>query len=48
MTHHDRTLITSTHWGSFRADLRDGKLVGLKDFETDKDPSPIGQGLLDG
>lgn len=47
MTHHDRTLITSTHWGSFRADLRDGKLVGLKDFETDKDPSPIGQGLLD-
>ena len=47
MRHLNRTPITSTHWGSFRADIKNGKLVALNDFETDRDPSPIGQGLID-
>ncbi len=47
MRHLNRTPITSAHWGSFRADIKGGKLVALNDFETDKDPSPIGQGLID-
>lgn len=40
-------LLTSTHWGVYRAEVADGKLVKLHDFEDDVDPSPIGNGLVD-
>ncbi|MCO4825783.1 MAG: Asp-tRNA(Asn)/Glu-tRNA(Gln) amidotransferase GatCAB subunit C, partial [Amylibacter sp.] len=39
--------LTSTHWGVYRAEVRDGKLVKLLDFEDDVDPSPIGNGIVD-
>ncbi|KAF0676084.1 molybdopterin guanine dinucleotide-containing S/N-oxide reductase [Profundibacterium mesophilum] len=42
-----RSLLTSTHWGTYRVDVIDGKLRGLRDFEHDRDPSPIGQGIVD-
>ena len=29
--------LTSTHWGVYRAEVRDGKLVKLLDFEDDED-----------
>ena len=39
--------LTATHWGAYRAAVRDGKLTALHGFEDDLDPSPIGEGMLD-
>jgi biotin/methionine sulfoxide reductase len=42
---------TATHWGTYRSEVRDGRLVGLHPFELDGDPSPIGRSVapvLDG
>ena len=39
--------LTTTHWGAYRAEVSDGKLVGLHGYETDPDPSSIAQGMLD-
>lgn len=39
--------ITATHWGVYRAQVEDGRITGLKDFEDDPDPSPIGHGIVD-
>ncbi len=39
--------LTSTHWGVYRSEVRDGKLVKLHNFEDDDDPSPIGNGIVD-
>jgi biotin/methionine sulfoxide reductase len=38
--------LTSTHWGVYRAEVVDGKLAKLHDFEDDVDPSPIGNGIV--
>ncbi len=43
----ERTYLTTNHWGTYRAVVEDGKLVEMRAFEEDKDPSPIGQGILD-
>ncbi|MBE9606337.1 molybdopterin-dependent oxidoreductase [Acetobacteraceae bacterium H6797] len=37
--------ILFTHWGAYRATLRDGRLAALEGLEGDKDPSPIGQSI---
>ena len=38
---------TSTHWGNFLADVRDGRrLHAVRPVGNDTDPSPIGQSLL--
>ncbi|BBK35210.1 dimethylsulfoxide reductase [Allostella sp. ATCC 35155] len=34
---------TATHWGTYRSEVRDGRLVALHPFELDGDPSPIGR-----
>jgi len=39
--------LTATHWGTYRAEVRDGKLTRLHGFEQDNDPSPIGNGIVD-
>ena len=42
--------LTSTHWGAYEVESKDGRVVELKPFAHDIDPSPIGQsvvGLLD-
>ena len=39
--------LTSTHWGTYRAKVKDGKVQELIGWEHDKDPSPIGPGILD-
>tara|TARA_B100001093_G_scaffold467520_1_gene486801 strand:- start:2294 stop:4612 length:2319 start_codon:yes stop_codon:yes gene_type:complete len=39
--------LTSTHWGTYRAKVENGKVSELVGWEHDKDPSPIGLGILD-
>mgnify|MGYP001181327618 CR=1 FL=1 len=39
--------LTSAHWGTFRVESQNGKVVALHAFEQDSDPSPIGGGILD-
>jgi len=39
--------LTSSHWGTYRAKVKDGKVQELTGWEYDKDPSPIGPGILD-
>ena len=41
-----RTFLTATHWGVYRAEVEKGKVIALHDFEEDQDPSPIGHGLI--
>lgn len=47
MTQPKRELLTSSHWGTYRVKLRDGKVAALEDFSEDPDPSPIGPGIVD-
>ena len=39
--------LTSSHWGTYRAKVRDGRVKELVGWEHDNDPSPIGPGILD-
>ena len=39
--------LTSTHWGTYRIVKKDGRIEELRPFEEDRDPSPIGSGILD-
>src|ERR671926_1176545 len=36
---------TATHWGTYRGEVRDGRLVALHPFEGDPDPSPIARNV---
>jgi biotin/methionine sulfoxide reductase len=47
MQNHDRDLLTNSHWGAYWVDVADGRVTGLRDFEQDPDPSPIGHGIVD-
>ncbi|MEL6998045.1 MAG: molybdopterin-dependent oxidoreductase [Pseudomonadota bacterium] len=37
----------STHWGTYFAEVRDGKLEGVRDYSDDPDPAMIGPGIID-
>ncbi len=37
----DDGIMHGSHWGAFRANVEDGRVVGVKPFEDDKDPSQI-------
>ncbi|MEX0286208.1 MAG: molybdopterin guanine dinucleotide-containing S/N-oxide reductase [Paracoccaceae bacterium] len=39
--------LTSSHWGTYRARVSNGRVQDLLPFEEDPDPSPIGPGILD-
>lgn len=39
--------LTATHWGAYRAIVKDGRVMALQNFEEDTDPSPIGHGIVD-
>ncbi len=41
-------MLTSTHWGTYRARVQGDKLVGLDPVSWDRNPSPIGQSIVDG
>ena len=38
---------TSFHWGSYYAETENEKLVGMRPYENDKDPSSIANGMID-
>ena len=38
---------TSSHWGSYYAEIENNKLIGMRPYEEDKDPSMIANGLID-
>ncbi|MEO1538101.1 MAG: molybdopterin-dependent oxidoreductase [Pseudomonadota bacterium] len=40
-------VLTANHWGTYRAIVENGRLVEMRGFEEDPDPSPIGQGIVD-
>ncbi len=37
----------STHWGTYFAEVKDGRLVGVRDWEHDPSPAEIGPGIVD-
>ena len=43
----DKLPLTSAHWGTYRARVGNGRVQELLAFEEDKDPSPIGHGIID-
>jgi len=47
MTEREGLALTSSHWGTYRARVSNGRVQELLPFEHDKDPSPIGPGILD-
>jgi hypothetical protein len=43
-----KTLVRNhSHWGSFIAEVEDGRVVGVRPFERDPDPSPIIEAVPD-
>jgi len=38
---------TSFHWGSYYAEIENEKIVGMRPYENDKDPSKIANGIID-
>ena len=38
---------TSTHWGNYLLESRDGRVVAVHHYDADSNPTPIGQSLLD-
>ena len=40
-------VLTASHWGSYYAEIKDGRIVGTKPFEADSYPSPINDSILD-
>ncbi len=37
----------ATHWGTYFAETRDGRLVGVRDYRQDPSPATIGPGIVD-
>ncbi len=37
----------TTHWGTYHAETRDGRVVGVRDYAEDPDPAIIGPGIVD-
>ena len=40
-------MLTSTHWGTYEIELKNGRVVRLTPFSEDGDPSPIGPPIAD-
>ena len=47
MDHENDLPLTGSHWGTYRAKIKNGKIEKLIGWEHDTDPSPIGSGILD-
>lgn len=39
--------LTAAHWGTYHAQVSQGRVQELIGFEHDSDPSPIGAGIID-
>ena len=46
-TDKNRPIATTAHWGTYYAEVENGRLTGLRDYEKDSSPSIIGQGILE-
>jgi biotin/methionine sulfoxide reductase len=42
-----RFVPTCSHWGNYRIETDGGKLLSVQHYESDREPTPIGQSLLD-
>ena len=42
-----RRTVTLTHWGAYRPQVEEGRIVAMEPHDGDPDPSPIGQSLPD-
>lgn len=42
-----KSFLTTNHWGTYRAEVEDGRVTAMRPFEEDRDPSPIGEGIVD-
>lgn len=40
-----RLVPTVTHWGAYSAEVKEGRVVAMKPFAADPDPSPIGNSI---
>ncbi|MXY06621.1 MAG: hypothetical protein F4Y55_12355, partial [Gammaproteobacteria bacterium] len=38
---------TSTHWGNYLLESRNGRVAAVHHYAADRNPTPIGQSLLD-
>ena len=47
MTDRTRLPLTANHWGTYRVETHNGRVVAMHGFEEDPDPSPIGGGIID-
>ncbi|MFK7888504.1 MAG: molybdopterin-dependent oxidoreductase [Gammaproteobacteria bacterium] len=47
MGSHKKITPTSSHWGNYRVEVDDDKLVAIHPYSVDTNPTPIGQSLLD-
>ena len=47
MNRQNRSLITSTHSGTYRVEVENDRVIGLQPFEHDADPSAIAAGIID-
>ena len=47
MTGNQDLPLTAAHWGTYRARVSQGRVQELIGFEHDRDPSPIGKGMID-
>ena len=43
-----RLVRNHSHWGAFLAEVEDGRVVGVRPFERDPDPSPLIRAIPDG
>jgi len=39
--------LTNTHWGAYEVETRNGRVIALRPFSEDPDPSPIGPPIVD-
>jgi biotin/methionine sulfoxide reductase len=46
MSNSTRTVPTSSHWGNYRVEVGDGRVVAIHSYAVDVNTSPIGQSLL--
>ncbi|MBK0400505.1 molybdopterin-dependent oxidoreductase [Limibaculum sp. M0105] len=42
-----RTTPFSTHWGTYHAEVRDGRVTAVRDYARDPDPALIGHGIVE-
>ncbi|MCL6284228.1 hypothetical protein M3P21_11890 [Ruegeria sp. 2012CJ41-6] len=47
MKHHDRNLLASAHWRTYRLEAQHGRVVGLRAFEEGPGPAPFGHYIAD-